>query len=95
MTKQGDEDARLGFRVSPLLYWAICRKSARPGAWVGGSELCHLHPTRGAAEACGVLRPGAPELVAVRAEADRQRIYRVVYSLSHTAAGRLAGARGD
>ena len=78
-----------------MFYWAICRKSTRPGGWVDESELCHLHPTRDAAVACGISRRGAPELVAVRAEAGRQRIYRVVYSLSHTAAGRLAGARSD
>ena len=72
-----------------MLYGAICRKPARPGAWVGESELCHLHDTRAAAIQCGISRPGVPELVAVKSEAGRQRIYRVVWSLSHTATGRL------
>ena len=75
--------------AGPMLYWAISRKPTRPGAWLGTSDLCHLHPTRVAAERCGIVRPGAPELVAVKVDAYRPRLFRVAYSLSHTAAGRL------
>ena len=76
----------------PRLYWAICRIPTRPGAWVGVSDLCHLHQSRGVAIQCGIARPGAPELVAVRAEPGRTLTYRVVYSLSHAVTGRLARA---
>ena len=73
-----------------MLSWAICRKSARPGALVSRFDLCHVtHATRGAAVACGISRPGDHELVAVKVDADRARLYRVVWSLSHTADGRL------
>ena len=73
-----------------MLSWAICRTSARPGALVSRFDLCHVtHATRGAAVACGISRPGDHELVAVKVDADRARLYRVVWSLSHTADGRL------
>ena len=76
-----------------VLYWGICRTATRPGACIGTSDLCHLHTTRGSAVGCGISRPGDPELVAVRATDAGRRIYRVVYSLSHAAGGRLRGGR--
>ena len=78
-----------------MLYWAICRKPARPGALVSRFDLCHLHDACGAAVECGISRPGDPELVAVTVS-DRSRLYRVAWSLSHTADGQLRkGATDD
>ena len=43
--------------------WAISRNSLRPGALVTAGDVCHLHPDRAAAERCGALMGGAPDLV--------------------------------
>ena len=76
------------------LRWAVCRRRVRPGAWVGESDLCHVtHTNRRGAEACGIRRPGVHELVAVRSDPDRPRLYRVIYALSHAASGRLRPVR--
>ena len=70
-------------------WWAVCRDRARPGSRVTRFDLCHLHVERGAAEACGSVRPGVPELVAVERDTNLPRVFRVLWSLSHAAGGRL------
>ena len=75
------------------LRWAICRRRIRPGGLVTRFDLCHVtHTTRRAAEGCGIRTLGAPELVAVRRDADRGQLYRVIVSLSHMASGRVRAA---
>ena len=55
--------------------WAISRNPLRPGALVTAGDVCHLHPDRAAAERCGALMGGAPDLV--RLENHTPRVYRV------------------
>ena len=43
-------------------------------------DVCHVHADRAAAEQCGVLLGGAPELV--RLDEVRPAVYRVAWSLS-------------
>ena len=50
-------------------------------------DVCHLHPDRAAAERCGALMGGAPDLV--RLENHTARVYRVLWSLSDVAGGEL------
>ena len=47
--------------------WAISRKPLRPGALVTAGDVCHLHPDRAAAERCGALMGGDPDLVRLEA----------------------------
>ena len=67
--------------------WAISRKLLRPGALVTAGDVCHLHPDRAAAERCGTLMGGEPDLV--RLEKHTARVYRVLWSLSDVAGGEL------
>ena len=67
--------------------WAISRNPLRPGALVTAGDVCHLHPDRAAAERCGALMGGAPDLV--RLENHTARVYRVLWSLSDVAGGAL------
>ena len=67
--------------------WAISRKPLRPGALVTAGEVCHLHPDRAAAERCGALMGGEPDLV--KLEKRTERVYRVLWSLSDVAGGEL------
>ena len=67
--------------------WAISRKPLRPGALVTAGDVCHLHPDRAAAERCGALMGGDPDLV--RLEKHTARVYRVLWSLSDMAGGEL------
>ena len=67
--------------------WAISRNPLRPGALVTAGDVCHLHPDRAAAERCGALMGGAPDLV--RLEKHTARVYRVLWSLSDVAGGEL------
>ena len=55
-------------------------------AW-GCCPAPHVHAGRAAAERCGVLLGGAPELV--RLDEVRPAVYRVAWSLSSAASGRL------
>ena len=70
-----------------IVTWAISRNSLRPGALVTAGDVCHLHPDRAAAERCGALMGGAPDLV--RLEKHTARVYRVLWSLSDVAGGEL------
>ena len=78
------------------LVWAVLtsgtRKRVRPGVIIGRHDICHEHERRQDAEHCGLRRGGVPELVALK-RVHGSPLYRVVYSLSHTAAGRLKLAR--
>ena len=58
-------------------------------------DVCHLHAERGDAERCGVLLGGTPERTPelVRLEEVRPAVYRVVWSLSTAASGRLRPAK--
>ena len=67
--------------------WAISRNPLRPGALVTAGDVCHLHPDRAAAERCGALMGGAPDLVGL--EKHTARVYRVLWSLSDVAGGKL------
>ena len=66
--------------------WAISCKPLRPGALVTAGDVGHLHPDRAAAERCGTLMGGDPDLV--RLENHTARVYRVLWSLSDLAGGR-------
>ena len=70
-----------------LVIWAISRNPLRPGALVTAGDVCHLHPDRAAAERCGALMGGDPDLV--RLEKHTTRVYRVLWSLSDVAGGEL------
>ncbi len=70
-----------------IVTWAISRKPLRPGALVTAGDVCHLHPDRAAAERCGALMGGGPDLV--RLEKHTARVYRVLWSLSDVAGGEL------
>ncbi len=82
--RDGRVGAARGVRV---VTWAISRKPLRPGAQVTAGDVCHLHPDRAAAERCGALMGGAPDLV--RLEKHTARVYRVLWSLSDVAGGEL------
>ena len=70
-----------------IVTWAISRNPLRPGALVTAGDVCHLHPDRAAAERCGALMGGAPDLVGL--EKHTARVYRVLWSLSDVAGGEL------
>ena len=70
-----------------IVTWAISRKPLRPGALVTAGDVCYLHPDRAAAERCGALMGGDPDLV--RLEKHTARVYRVLWSLSDMAGGEL------
>ena len=81
-------DGRVGAgRGVRIVTWAISRKPLRPGALVTAGDVCHLHPERAAAERCGALMGGDPDLV--RLEKHTARVYRVLWSLSDVAGGEL------
>ena len=67
--------------------WGCCPAPRRPGELLTRGNVCHVHADRAAAEQCGVLLGGAPELV--RLDEVRPAIYRVAWSLSSAASGRL------
>ena len=71
--------------------WAISTTECRLGELLTHGYGCHLHADRGDAERCGVLLGGTPELV--RLNEVRPAVYRVVWSLSTAASGRLRPAR--
>ena len=50
-------------------------------------DVCHLHADRDAAERCGELMGGAPDLI--RLEKRSERVWRVLWSLSDAAGGQL------
>ena len=67
--------------------WGYCPAPRHPGELLTRSDVCHVHADRAAAERCGVLLGGAPELV--RLDKVRPAVYRVAWSLSSVASGRL------
>ena len=67
--------------------WAISPARRRPGELLTRADVCHFHDTRDGAELCGTEHGGVPELV--KLERCSERVYRVVWSLSDTAGGRL------
>ena len=67
--------------------WAISPIRRRPGELLTRGDVCHLHADRDEAEQCGAEQGGAPELV--KLERRSERVYRVVWSLSDTAGGKL------
>ena len=76
---------------SPTVTWGISTTECRLGDLLTRGDVCHLHAERGDAERCGVLLGGTPELV--RLDEVRPAVYRVVWSLSTAASGRLRPAR--
>ena len=68
--------------------WGVSTAPRKPGDLLTRGDVCHLHMDRAAAERCGLALGGAPELVGL-AEV-RPAVYRVAWSLSHMASGRLA-----
>lgn len=67
--------------------WAISPELCRPGDLLTRADVCHFHDSREEAEQCGADHDGAPELVKLEQHSDR--VYRVVWSLSDTASGKL------
>ena len=65
----------------------LCPALRRPGELLTRGAVCHVHADRAGAERCGVLLGGAPELV--RLHEVRPAVYRVAWSLSSAASGRL------
>ena len=61
--------------------------AARLGEVLTRGDICHVHADRSEAEWCGVLLGDAPELV--RLDQVRPAVYRVAWSLSSAASGRL------
>ena len=72
--------------------WGCFPATRRPGELLTRSDVCHVHADRAAAERCGVLLGGAPELV--RLDKVRPAVYRVAWSLSSAASGRLRRSTG-
>ena len=64
-----------------------CPAPRRPGELLTRGDVCHVHADRAEAERCGVLLGDAPELV--RLDEVRPAVYRVAWSLSSAASGRL------
>ena len=67
--------------------WGCCPSPWRLGELLTRDDVCHVHADRAAPEQCGVLLDGAPELV--RLDEVRPAVYRVAWSLSSAASGRL------
>ena len=67
--------------------WAISPELCRPGDLLTRADVYHLCETRAEAEQCGVEFGRAPELV--KLERRSERVYRVVWSRSDAAGGRL------
>lgn len=67
--------------------WAISPELCRPGDLLTRADVLSLYDSRGEAEQYGAEHGGAPELV--KLERHSERVYRVVWSLSDTAGGRL------
>ena len=67
--------------------WAVSPWRRRPGELLTRGDVCHLHVDRAAAERCGVLLGGTPDLVQL--ENQSERVYRVLWSLSDASAGEL------
>ena len=78
-----------GLEAGPMTAasWGCCAARRRPGELLTRGDVCHMHADRGEAERCGVLLGGAPELV--RLDEVRPAVYRVAWSLSSAASGRL------
>ena len=67
--------------------WGCCPSPRRPSELLTRGDVYHVHADRAAAEQCGVLLGDAPELV--RLDEVRPAVYRVAWSLSSAASGRL------
>ena len=54
-----------GLEAGPMTTaaWGCCPSPRRPGELLTRGDVCHVHPDRAAAERCGALLGGAPELV--------------------------------
>ena len=76
-------DARVLWGASPI--------HRTIGELLTASDVCHLHEDRAAAERCGVLLGGEPDIVGL--EECRPRVYRAVWSLSAAASGHLVPRR--
>ena len=78
-----------GLEAGPMTAasWGCCAARRRLGELLTRGDVCHVHADRGEAERCGVLLGGAPELV--RLDEVRPAVYRVAWSLSSAASGRL------
>ena len=67
--------------------WAVSRTRRRPGDLLTRGDVCHGRADPEEAESCGLEQGGVPELV--RLEEIGPAVYRVAYSLSVAASGRL------
>lgn len=74
-----------------MVTWAISRDALRPGVLVTAGDVCHMHAERAAAERCGAVMGGVPDLVQL--EKHTERVWRVVWSLSDVAGGELRNPR--
>ena len=89
-SRESSTEAGVGVE-SATVPWAILTTECRIGDLLTRGDVCHLSADRGDAERCGVLLGGTPELV--RLDEIRPAVYRVVWSLSTAASGRLRPAR--
>ena len=78
---EGADDRRLRHNVGGVT------AAAAPGELLTRRDVCHLHVDRAAAERCGALLGGTPDLL--RLETQSERVYRVVWSLSDASGGEL------
>ena len=85
----GEDGGAVDGRAGPMTAaaWGCCPSPRRPGELLTRGDLCHVHADHAAAERCGVLLGGAPDLV--RLDGVRPAVYRVEWSLSSAASGRL------
>ena len=67
--------------------WTVSTDRRRPGDMLTRGDVCHLHANRDAAERCGAVLGGAPDLV--RLEQHSPRVFRVLWSLSDASGGEL------
>ena len=72
--------------------WGVSTARRRPGELLTRGDVCHMHADRAAAERCGALIGGAPDLV--RLKQHSPRVYRVLWSLSGASGGQLRTGGG-
>ena len=77
--------------VGPSVKWAVSSVRRRRGELLTRGDVCHLHVNREDAERCGAIvaeeEGTAPDLL--KLEGQTERVYRVTWSLSDVADGRL------
>ena len=80
-----------GIEAGPMTRatWGCCPAPRRRGELLTRGDVCHAHADRAEAERCGVLLGGRARAGLVRLDEVRPAVYRVAWSLSSAASGRL------